>query len=127
MTDRAIQLEIDAARTRFVYHQAEIERIINGPVMRDLARRAIRVESAAKRNASEAHRNGPNTGSIPGKGPAVRTGRLRGSITWRLGRDVTPYADIGSAVLYAPYVELGTSRMAARPYLRPALWAAQLP
>lgn len=96
-----------------------------GPVAALLARRAIRVESQAKANASMPPRAGPETGSVPGQGPAVRTGRLRSSITWRLGEDAAGlYADIGSAVEYAPYVEMGTSRMAARPFLRPALEAA---
>lgn len=91
-----------------------------GPVARDLALRAIRVESAAKQNASHP------PPSVPGSGPAVRTGRLRSSITWRVEADGTGlYADIGSAVSYAKFVEMGTERMAARPYLRPALVAAR--
>lgn len=47
----------------------------------------------------------------------VDTGRLRNSISH--ARDDTS-AYIGTNVEYAPYVELGTSRMKARPYLRPA-------
>lgn len=91
-----------------------------GPIARDLSRRAIRVETQAKINASH-----PRP-SVPGSGPAVRTGRLRGSITWQLGRDAAGlYAVIGSNVEYAGYVEIGTERMAARPYLRPALVAAR--
>lgn len=125
--DRGIRLEAEAAIERFKFHDEVLRQIISGPVTLDLSKRAVRVESAAKHNASEPPRAGPNSGSTPGKGPAVRTGRLRASITWRLGFDVTPYADIGSAVLYAPYVELGTSRMEARPYLRPALAVAWLP
>lgn len=126
----AIRMEVDAAHSRFRFNETEMRRLIGlrGPAARDLVRRAIRVESAAKHNASEPHQAGPNSGSAPGKGPAVRTGRLRASITWRLGEDVISiYADVGSAVLYAPYVELGTSRMQARPYLRPALEAARIP
>lgn len=60
----------------------------------------------------------------------VDTGRLRNSITYTLGgggyafpgmgaavgREVT----VGSEVEYAAYVELGTSRTPAQPYLRPA-------
>jgi len=48
----------------------------------------------------------------------VRTGNLRNSIhTWVEGpRQVA----VGTFVHYAPYVEFGTRRMAARPYLRPA-------
>lgn len=48
----------------------------------------------------------------------VRTGRLRNSISH--ARDDTA-AYIGTNVEYAPYIELGTSRMKARPYLRPAI------
>ena len=98
----------------FQFNEAEYARLLAGPVMRDLAKRAIRVESSAKRYASGV-----------GGGPNVRTGRLRDSIAWRPGSDHTPYVDIGSAVEYAPYVELGTSRAHARPFLRPALEAAR--
>ena len=49
----------------------------------------------------------------------VDTGRLRNSITHALdsgGRAVY----VGTNVEYAPYVELGTARQKAQPYLRPA-------
>lgn len=49
----------------------------------------------------------------------VDTGRLRNSITHET--DMSEQAAIiGSNVEYAAYVELGTSKMRARPYLRPA-------
>ena len=48
----------------------------------------------------------------------VDTGRLRASISHDTDED-TMY--IGTNVEYAPYVELGTSRMDAQPYLRPAI------
>ena len=121
-----IQAEVALAIETFRWNVAEYERLIRMPVMGDLVRRAIRVEAQAKHNASQAPM-GPGMGSPPGHGPAVRTGRLRASITWRPGQDaLSPYVDIGSAVHYAPYVELGTSRMAARPFLRPALEAARV-
>lgn len=48
----------------------------------------------------------------------VRTGRLRGSIhTGSLGK-ASYY--VGTNVEYAPFVEFGTRKMTARPYLRPA-------
>lgn len=49
----------------------------------------------------------------------VDTGRLRNSITYEV-RDDEQAVYIGTNVEYAPYVELGTSIMAARPFLRPA-------
>lgn len=52
------------------------------------------------------------------KCPAV-TSNLRGSITHEVDAgDNAVY--IGTNVEYAPYVELGTSRQEAQPYLRPA-------
>lgn len=47
----------------------------------------------------------------------VDTGRLRNSITHTQDAE---FAYIGTNVEYAPYVELGTSRQKAKPYLRPA-------
>lgn len=109
-----IKLEIAEAIRTFEVSETALRLMLREPVVQDLAKRAIKVESAAKKFASG--RPGPN----------VRTGRLRGSITWRPGGDETGwYVDIGSNVLYAPYVELGTSRAPAYPFLRPALEAAR--
>lgn len=120
-----VQAEIASAMSTFRWNEAVYEALLHGPhgpVFRNLIARALLVEAAAKQNASQPPRDGPNSGSEPGHGPAVRTGRLRGSITWRPGVDaISPYIDIGTAVFYAPFVELGTSRMDARPFLRPAL------
>lgn len=48
----------------------------------------------------------------------VDTGRLRNSITHAV--EGSEAVVIGTNVEYAPYVELGTSRQKAQPYLRPA-------
>lgn len=51
----------------------------------------------------------------------VDTGRLRNSITHTV--DVTEQkAYIGTNVEYAAYVEMGTSRSKAQPYLQPAVY-----
>ena len=49
---------------------------------------------------------------------AVDTGNLRNSISHT---DDGEYAYIGTNVEYAPYVEVGTSRMEERPFLRNAV------
>lgn len=100
----------------YIWNEAEylnLTRSPGGAIARDLARRGLRVEAAAK---------GYATGQ--GGGPHVRTGRLRSSISWALGEDtLSIYVDIGTNVEYAAYVELGTSRAKPYPYLRPALRA----
>ena len=49
----------------------------------------------------------------------VDTGRLRSSITTALAATY-PGAEVGTNVEYAPYVEFGTYRQQAQPYLTPA-------
>ncbi len=121
-----LRAEIREAVSNFRVNEAELNRLLTAgpeaPVFRDLAKRAIRVQNSAKLHATDR------------PGPRVRTGRLRGSITWDLGRDSRgPYADIGSAVHYALYVEQGhrvvrsgrvVGHAPAYPFLRPALLAA---
>ena len=50
----------------------------------------------------------------------VETGTLKRSINRRIEKRK---AVIGTNIEYAPYVEMGTSKMSARPFLRPALEA----
>ena len=77
---------------------------IDGPTGKALAKFAVRVSTSAKRLAP------------------VDTGRLRSSITFELGKDGGDIvARVGTNVHYAPYLEFGTRRMTARPFLRPAL------
>jgi len=96
--------------TRVVFDESALNDLFDspsGPVGKDLARRAIKVERAAKRLAP------------------VDTGRLRSSVTHELGSDEQGLvARIGTNVDYAPHLEYGTRRMRARPFLRPALGAA---
>jgi len=49
----------------------------------------------------------------------VRTGDLKRDITWEVQSGV---GRIGSNLDYSEYVERGTPKMAAQPYLRPALY-----
>lgn len=120
-----IGLQIQAHQEAFRMNTVALEELLTGtqgPVALDLSQRAIRVESAAKENATG--RPGPN----------VISGRLRGSITWRLGVDAEGlYAEIGTNVEYGRRIELGftgvdslgrTYDQPAYPFLLPALEAA---
>ena len=78
-----------------------------GPVAQDLARRLIRVQNKARSLAP------------------VDTGNLRGSITWEIRkRGNQLYGVVGTNVPYAIYMEKGTRYVAPRPFLAPALSAA---
>jgi hypothetical protein len=106
----AVTLEIEALLSSFRIEEEGMRQLLKGPVAADLTRRAIRVQNAAKRFARG-----------EGSGPHVRTGRLWGSITYRLGVDaLSPYVDIGTSVYYAPFVEFGHENKAhAYPLVTP--------
>ena len=57
--------------------------------------------------------------SAPGEIPHVQTGHLRRSIAYELVGSED--SKVGTNVEYGRYLELGTSKMAARPYLRPGV------
>lgn len=58
--------------------------------------------------------------SKPGEAPHKQTGRLRVSVATEYDPD-TLTARVGTNVKHGKFLELGTSRMAARPWLRPSL------
>jgi phage gpG-like protein len=88
---------------------AQFMRSANGPVALELTRLAVRVETQAKINA---------TGS-----PNVQTGRYRSSISWRLGIDGDGlFAEVGSNVEYARFLEEGTPPHVIRPRAKRALF-----
>ena len=72
-------------------------------------------ESNAKQEITKAVYDTPES-----KSGYVRTGRLRNSLTYAVDADAGDVY-IGTNVEYAPYVELGTSKMRARPFLKPAV------
>lgn len=91
------------ARVRHVLDTAELHKLLrspNGAVARDILRRTLRVESAAKRNLGGGGGSGPKR---------VNTGRLRASITHQLlVVGDKPVGRVGTNVKYARYVHDGT-------------------
>ena len=63
----------------------------------------------------------PHQASAPGEAPANDTGNLASSIILETGDLPTGKITIEARAKYATYLEFGTARMAARPFLRRAL------
>ena len=103
-----------AAGGTFILNPAGVAEVLagpNGPVYRDLLVRAIRVESRAKILASGR------------PGPKVQSGRLRASITHRLlSSPEGAFAEVGTNVEYAGFVEYGTGPHTIRARNRQALY-----
>lgn len=57
--------------------------------------------------------------SAPGETPAVQTGTYRASIDWTSSPGLKGFLRIGTPDKRGPWLEKGTSRMAARPHLQP--------
>jgi HK97 gp10 family phage protein len=99
-TIREVQLDADGFMRDLLAHLKTLEVQTED----DLVRTGLRVQSAARSLCP------------------VDTGRLRSSIVMRKGRDgLGFYVEIGTSVSYAPFVEFGTSRMRAQPFLLPAV------
>jgi hypothetical protein len=106
---------------RIVWDDAALHELVasvTGPVARDLQAKAERVTQEAKRLAPVS----------PHGSHGRPSGYLRSSIGWELGTDAEGlYANIYSPALsvkgapYGLFQEVGTSKMAAQPHLRPAL------
>lgn len=88
---------------RITDNSAEVLSALEKAYERGLEAIGLTAEAYAKKNL------------YPGHG--FDTGRLRNSITHVTDGE---YVYIGTNVEYAPYVEFGTSKMAPRPYLKPA-------
>ena len=96
---------------------SEITEAIEREMRKRLFLIGVRVSSHARKLVSTSTRaNGP---SLPGEPPHADTGRMRNSVTHDVTRDAEGHlvARVGSNVEYAPHLELGTSKMEARPFL----------
>ena len=87
-----------------VDNSEEVIRSKNEAVRKALLAIGMNAESYAKKSLTDQR--------------AVDTGRLRNSVTHE--EDATS-VQVGTNVEYAPYIELGTYKMRARPYIKPAI------
>ena len=83
----------------------QVTRAISSALEAALEEIGLAAEGFAKKNLTKNH--------------SVDTGRLRNSVTHAINMDEQAVY-IGTNVEYGPYVELGTSRSKAKPYLVPA-------
>ena len=110
----------------FVPNEAGFHELLNtidGPVGRDLERRLINCVNLAKVYATGA----PTALATnrEGRGPRVRTGRLRSSITYEIVTEgVGLVGRYGTAVPYGYWLETGLRNGVTYPFLRPAMSAA---
>lgn len=95
-----------------------------GPILRAMAAGIVgemkRLMSLPK--SGRAYRRGRQAihiASAPGEAPAIDTGNLMGSINF--GMQSPTMAEVTVNAEYAAYLEFGTIRMAARPYVEPSL------
>lgn len=90
---------------------------VDSEIKNVITKGALMVEREAKLNV---------TGRMPVGHPVVQTGRLRASITHLIGIEKKMLiGKIGTVVEYAPYLEFGTNRIPAYPWLYPALKMVQ--
>lgn len=120
---------------KFTSHKDEVLRELEAAMQRALNAIGLQLERNAKTEINKAVYDTPPSPTYP-----VRTGRLRASLTFATatehsepGAEAKPGdADlrgkpdedkvyVGTNVEYASCVEFGTTRMRARPYLKPAL------
>ena len=110
----------------FIPNEAGFEYLLAnpaGPVGLDLTRRIINAVNLAKINATGAPVQGAN--NPEGRGPRVRTGRLRASITFEVSSPPL-VGRYGTAVPYGYWLETGLRNGATYPFLRPAIPALSL-
>lgn len=88
-----------------------------------LMRKGGRTESGVIEEGKKPGKVGSFT-SRPGEPPRVQTGTLRRSITHEV-HPILPIAWVGTNVVYSKFLELGTGRIAPRPFMRPALHGSQ--
>ncbi len=104
-----------------IWRGPQVKQAIATGMQRNLTKAAIFVQRKVKESLrvagpTKTHSEAP--ASKPGEAPHRRTGTLARSIAYEVSKTT---ARVGTNVKYGKFLETGTSKMAARPYLRPAI------
>jgi len=121
----------------YEWHGKEYQAKIEKGMQRNMDRAAITLVSIVRNSFGDSGVTGTISGatrsqraanrSKPGAPPHVDTGHLKANVAWMkdvarpLVRKVGTGVGNAKSVGYAMWLEFGTKRMAARPFLRPAL------
>ena len=117
---------MSTSSTELNLNTKEIEKALEKAKQKHIAEAALTMQGKVKekltgsRSGEQYRVPGTNTfytASAEGEPPASRTGRLRQSIEFSY--DGTGF-NVGTNLFYAKHLELGTSRMGPRPFIRPA-------
>lgn len=98
--------------------------LVEAAVRQAVAESAAQVARAAAQSIRDLHR------SAPGEPPTTGTGELARNIVPVIDADARPGgpgASVESRAAHSRFLEFGTARMAARPFLRPALAQQRAP
>lgn len=96
--------------------------LVSGEAKKNVSKQAEVIETSGGRDSKgrSTKRGRRFKGAPPGEFPRLRTGTLRSSISVERLSDGFSVA-VGPSVFYGKYLEFGTRRMAARPFMRPTL------
>ena len=98
------------------WHGEEFQRQVHEQWAKNIEAAAIHVKGEIKRSLRIGNKDGTSP-SAAGDPPRRVTGRLSGSIAHEVDRKKL-IGRVGTNVLYAKFLELGTRKMAARPFIR---------
>jgi HK97 gp10 family phage protein len=99
------------------WYAAEVEKHVMGTAAERVEKAAILLKNAVKEELSTAY---SGKASAEGEPPHKRTGRLRASINHEVDK-AKATARVGTNLKYGKFLELGTRKMAARPFLTSTL------
>jgi hypothetical protein len=121
------------AAAKITWNTRALETLVHSQIVQRLDETGAFLRGKIVRKISKAFRdsNGPQhrsnpsrrgTPSAPGEPPRADLGRLRQSVFHHVNkRKINPSVIVGVTVKYGLFLEIGTSKMAPRPYLRPSL------